>query len=139
MHRRQIETAGEHFHQFFAVVGDAAARAAQSERWANDDREADLAGKLDAVFKVADERRLRHVEPDALHRIFEKQTVFGLFDGADLRANEMHVVLFKHAAVGEFDGKIERRLSANRWENGKARSGRQFALDANDLFEILAS
>src|SRR4029077_9447555 len=46
---------------------------------------------------------------------------------------------FKHAAVSELNRKVERRLSANRRQNGKARCGRHLALDTNDLFEILAS
>src|ERR1700682_1593230 len=51
----------------------------------------------------------------------------------------MHVVLSNHAAVREFDSEVKRSLSANRWENGKARCGRHLALDTNDLLEILAS
>ncbi len=99
-----------------------AAGAAERERRANDDRKTDLAGELDAIFQIVDERRFRHVEADALHGIFEKQPVFGLLDGADLRADQMHVVFFEHAAVGEFDGEIERGLSANRGQNGEARA-----------------
>ncbi len=56
MYRRKVETTGEHFHQFFAVVGNSSARAAERERGTNDDRKTDLAGELDAVFKVANER-----------------------------------------------------------------------------------
>ena len=55
------------------------------------------------------------------------------------RANQMHVVFFKHSAVGKFDGKIERGLSAHGRQNSEARTGRHLSLDANDLFEILAS
>src|ERR1700687_62393 len=51
----------------------------------------------------------------------------------------MHVVLFKHAAVREFDGEVKRGLSTNRWENRKTRARRHLALNANDLFEIFAS
>ena len=138
MHGREIEAAGEHFHQLFAVVGDAAAGAAERKRGTNDDREPDLAGELDAIFQVVDERRLRHIQPDALHRVFEKQTVFRLLDGADLRAYQSDVVLIEHAAVGQFDGEVERRLSSNGGQNGKTRAGRHLPLDANDLFKILA-
>ncbi len=50
----------------------------------------------------------------------------------------MHVVLFKHAAVSEFNGEVERGLTADRWENGKARARRHLPLDADDLFKIFA-
>ena len=67
----------------------------------NDDGESDFAGELDAVFQIVDERRFRHIEPDALHGVFKNQAVFGLLDGADLRSNQMDVVLFEHAAVSQ--------------------------------------
>ena len=57
---------------------------------------------------------------------------------AMLRADQMHVVFFEHAAVGEFDGEVERGLSADGGQNGKSRAGRHLALDADDLFEIFA-
>ena len=108
-------------HQFFAVVSNAAAGAAERERWADDDRESDLAGELEAVFQIVDQRRFRHVEADPLHRIFEEKTVFGLLDGVELRANELHVVLFEDAGVGELDGEIQRGLSADRGQHGETR------------------
>ena len=55
-----------------------------------------------------------------------------------LRADQLDVVLFEHAAVGKLDGEVERGLSADGGQNGKARAGRQLALDANDLFQIFA-
>ena len=55
-----------------------------------------------------------------------------------LRADQLDVVLFEHAAVGEFDGEVERGLSANGGQHGEARAGRHLALDANDFFEIFA-
>ena len=54
--RREIEAAREKFQQLFAVVGDAAAGAAQRERGAQDDRETDLAAEVDAVFQIVDQR-----------------------------------------------------------------------------------
>ena len=114
MNRREIESAGEQFQQLFAVVGDAAAGSAERERRTQDDREADLAAEVEAVFQIVDQRRLRDVEADGGHRIFEEQAVFGLLDRAQLRADELHVVLLEHAAVGEFDREVQRRLSADR-------------------------
>src|SRR5215470_6715182 len=46
MHRRKIQAARQDFQQLFAVVGNAAAAAAQRERRTDDERESDLAGKV---------------------------------------------------------------------------------------------
>ena len=82
--------------------------------------------------------RLGHVEADLLHRVFEEEAVFGFLDGLDIGADEIDVVLVEHAAVGEFDGEVERGLSANGGQNGEACARRHLALDADDLFQILA-
>src|ERR1035441_8649596 len=132
MDGRQIEAAGEDFHQLFAVVGNASAGAAECEARTDDDWEANLSGEFDAVFQIVDERRFGDVEANALHRVFEKQTVFSLFDGADMSADQNYVVLFQDSAVGEFDGQVECGLSTDRGQNSKARAGRHFALDVNN-------
>jgi len=138
MHRRKVEAAGEDFHQFLAVVGDAAAGASEREAGTDDDRKADFAGEFEAVFKVVDERGFRHVEADALHRVFEEETVFGFLDSGDIGADQVHVVLVEHAAVGKLNGQVERGLAADGRQHGKTCAGRHFALDADDLFEIFA-
>ena len=95
--------------------------AAQGERWADDDRESDLAGELEPIFSVVDQRRLGNVEPDPLHRVFEDEAVFGLLDGLNVRADQCHVVLFEHATVGKLDREIQRGLSANGGQHGEIR------------------
>ena len=54
--RREIEAAREQFQQLFAVVGNAAAGAAERERGTQNDREADLAAEVDPVFQIVDQR-----------------------------------------------------------------------------------
>ena len=61
---REVEAASEEFEQFVAVVGDAAAGAAERERGTEDDRESDLAGEIDPVFQIVDQGGLGHVEAD---------------------------------------------------------------------------
>ena len=119
MDGREIEAARQQFQQLFAVVGDAAAGAAERERRPQDHRETDLAAEVDAVFQIVDQRRLRHVEADGGHRVFEQQAVFGFLDGAELRADELHAVLFQHAAVGQLDREVQRRLSADGGQQGE--------------------
>ena len=123
VNRREIEAARQQFQQLFAVVGNAAAGAAERERRPQDHREADLAAEVDAVFQIVDQRRFRHIEADGGHRIFEQQAVFGLLDGAELRADQLHVVLFEHAAIGQLDCKVQRGLSADRGQQREDAAG----------------
>src|ERR1700689_5210204 len=51
----------------------------------------------------------------------------------------MHVVLFKHAAGGKFENKIDGGLPSERRQNCKARARRKLPLNTNDLFKIFAS
>ena len=59
----------------------------------------DLAGKFQAVFQIVHQRRLGNIEADFLHRVFEVKTVFRLLDGRHIRADQLYVVLLKHAAI----------------------------------------
>ena len=97
-----------------------------------------FSGELKPIFQIVDQRRLGNVEADLLHGIFEEEAVFGLLDGADLRADKMNVVFLQNAAVGEFNSEVQRGLSANGRQNSEASAGRQFALHANNFFQIFA-
>ncbi len=74
------------------------------------------------------------------HRVFEQQAVFGLLDGAELRADELHAVLLEHAAVGQLDREVQRGLSADgrqqREDAGRAARLQHLGFDADDLFQI---
>ena len=74
------------------------------------------------------------------HRIFEQQAVFGLLDGAKLRADELHAVLLEHAAVGQLDREVQRGLSADRRQQrkdaGLAARLQHLGFNADDLFQI---
>ena len=65
----------------------------------------------------------------------KQQPVFGLLDGLDLRADQLHAVLVEHAAFGQLDRKIQRRLPANGRRSKPASAARA---RADDLFQILA-
>ncbi len=138
--RREIEAAGEDLHQLFAVVRDAAAGAAEGEAGADDDRKAQLGGELKAVADIVDEHRLRHVEANLVHRVFEEETVFGLLDGFELCADEFDVEFVEDAGVGEIDGKVEGGLAADGGKNGEgagcAGGLQHLDFNAQDLFEI---
>jgi hypothetical protein len=70
-HSCTVEAAGENFHQFFAVVGDAAAAAAQSETGADEHGEADFSGEVETVAQIVDQRGAGDVQTDADHRVLE--------------------------------------------------------------------
>ena len=135
---REIEAARQQFHEFFAIEGNAATCAAQRERWPNDDREADFSGEFEAVFEIVNERGLGNVEADLLHRVFEEEAIFSLLDRRDVCADEKRVVFVEHAAVGEFDRKVERGLSADGGQNSETCAWRHLALDTDDFFQVLA-
>jgi hypothetical protein len=130
VHRRKRQAALQNLRQFLLVVGDAAAGAAQGEAGAQNARVAHAGGELLPALEGSDELRLRRLQADPAHGVFEEQTVFGLFDGVDLGADQLHAVFFEHPRFRQFHRQIQRRLAAHR---GKQRVG-PFAAD--DLFEI---
>ena len=123
MYRREVEAARQDLQHLFTVVSNAAARAAQRERRTDDDREANLAGKVESVFQIVCQCGLRNVEADLLHRIFEEQPVFSLLDRSQLRADELNIVFFEDAGIGEFHREVERSLSTH----GRKQSEAAFA------------
>ena len=127
---RKIDAAFENLFEFFAIVSNAAAGAAHGEAGAQDDGIADAFGKFQAVVEIVDELRLRHVEADFLHRIFEEETVFGFFDGFDFGADEFDFVFIEHACFGKFDGEVQSGLAA---DGGEQRIGTLFANDLSGV------
>ncbi len=89
------------------------------KRGADDDREADLGGEVEAVAKIVDQGGARHVEADAGHRILEEEAVFGFLDGFEFGADELDVVLVENAGVGEVNGEVERGLPADGGQHGE--------------------
>ncbi len=102
---------------------------------------AELAGEVEAVAQVVDERGARNFEADADHRVFEEQTVFGLLDGFELGADQLDVVAVENAGVGQIDGEIERGLAADGRQQrelaGLRIRGEHFRFNADDFFDVL--
>ena len=142
VHRREIEAAAENLQQLFPVIGDAAAGAAERERWTNHHRKTDLAGEVETIFEVIHQRRFGHIETDFGHGVFEEQPVFRHLDGPELRANQFDVVFLQHAGIGQLYCQIKRGLSADGGQQGKnspaGDAGAHLRFNANDLFQILA-
>ena len=88
-------------YEILAVVRDAAACAAQRETGPQDHGIADALRERESVLDVVHQLRLRRIQADLPHRIFEQQPVFGLLDGFDFRADQLHAVLVEHAGFGQ--------------------------------------
>ena len=74
--------------------------------------------------------RVRRLQADLAHGVFEQQAVFGLLDGVDLGADQLHAIVIEHARLGQFHRKIQAGLPA---DGGEQRIG---PLLADDLFQI---
>ena len=91
---------------------------------------ADALGEFQPAVDAVDELRSRRFEADLAHRVLEQQAVFGLLDGVDLGADQLHAVLVEHAGFGQLHREVQAGLPA---DGGEQRVG---PLAADDLFEV---
>ena len=112
---RGVEAALDDLGELLAVVGDAAARAAQREGGRM------IAGRPDvlrapASASCAGVRRARdfgRLEADPGHRLAEQLAVLGLVDHRRLGADHLDAELGEHAHAVEVERGVERRLPAH--------------------------
>ena len=97
--RAELEAALGEIAEFLDVVSDAAADAAERERWPDDQREAERPRELDRFGERACQPALRHVEADLAHRVLEQLPVLGDLDRLDRGADQLDVVLLEHAGA----------------------------------------
>ena len=123
--RRGVDAGDGHGLVLFAVVGDAAAGAAEGEGGADDRREADVLDDVHRLLVVVGQAAARHGEADAFHRLLEQGAVLGLLDGRELGADQLDAVLLQGAVLGH----RHRGLSAV-WPPrvGSSASGRSFSM-----------
>ncbi len=69
-------------------------------------------------FDIVDKQRLRHVEADLLHGVFEQEPVFRLLNGVDFGADEFDAVFFENACFRQFHRQIKGGLAP---DGGKQR------------------
>ena len=110
---REVDAALQNLFELFTVVSDAAAGTAHSEAGTQDDGIADAVREVETRFNVVDELRLRHVEADFAHRIFEQEAIFRFLDGVDLGADQFDAVLVEHARLSELNREVEAGLAAD--------------------------
>ena len=111
---RGIEAACDDGLELLAVVGDAAARAAEREGRADDAGETKRHLDRERVLEAARHRSARRLETDLAHRIAEQFAVLGHIDGLARGADHLDAEPFEHALADEIKRGVERRLPAHR-------------------------
>ena len=112
---RKFHAALGEFLEFLAVVGDAAAGAAERERGPDDEREpADLVGDGAGFVHVVRRAGDGTSRPMDSIRSLNDLPVFALVDGFGLGADHFDAVFFQHAAAVQGHGGVERGLAAER-------------------------
>ncbi len=111
--RRRVETALADLEKLLAVVGDAAAGAAERERRTQDRRKADFRLRLPGAVEIVHEHRARHRKADAAHGIAELLTVLGFVDGFTRGPDHLDREGREHALAIQIERAVERRLAAH--------------------------
>ena len=96
------------------VVGDAAARAAEREGGADDQRQADVVEHLAGVVHVVDDAAARDLQADLDHQVFEDLAVLAAMDRVAVGADHLHAVLREDALVEAGHAGVQARLPAER-------------------------
>ena len=115
VHGRKFDAVlGDGF-KLLLIVTDAAARAAEGERRANDERKlADLFRNVAGFIQIVCDAGDGNVESDLKHQFLEREAVFALVDGFGFRADHFHIVAGERAVFVEGHRGVQRRLAAER-------------------------
>jgi len=120
----QIHAAPGNLLELVAVVGDAAAGAAEREGGADDERKtANLFRHGAGFIHVMRRAGNRDIQANGEHQLFEGFAVFAFVDGLGLGADHFHAILFENAGAVQGHGKIERGLAAERGEQDELGAG----------------
>ena len=113
--------------ELLAVVGDAAAGAAQRERRPDYRGQADLGQGLARVLGRAHDVAFGQIEPDLEHGLAEQAPVLRLVDGRVRGTNQLHAHPIQRPVARQRHGDVERGLPAH------GRQERVGALSRDDL------
>ncbi len=122
---RGIEAAGHDGLELLAVVGDAAAAAAQGERGPDHRRKADLGLYRERLLHAVGDARAGALEPNVGHGAPEELAVLRHVDGALRGADHLDVVLLENPLAHQIERGVEGGLSAHR----RQQRARTFLLD----------
>ena len=132
-----IDAAFDDFEIFFAVIGNAATRAAHGEGGADDGGKADGFQRVECLTQIMGQARARRFQPDLGHGLAELFAVLGLVDDMRLGADHLHIPFFQHTHFIEGKCCVECRLAAHGRKQHKLFVGALGALlldDAGDHF-----
>ncbi len=126
-HRRGVHARAAVIFVFGAVVGHAAAGAAEGKGGADDRRKADLFKRVHrqrkarlevfaalGILRRGHDGRLGVLDAEAVHRLAEQLAVFGHLDGLALGADHLDVEFLENAHIGQRERGIEAGLPAHR-------------------------
>ncbi len=113
VHGREREPAPDDGVEVILVEGDTAARAAERERRADDDRIAERHRDGACLVEGSGDPRAQNFDADLLHGLLEEEAVLAEPDGADGSPERLDVVLREDAGLVEGHRKVERRLAAD--------------------------
>ena len=99
-------------------AGDAATAASEGEGRADDGRQAELVEVAQRLLDAGHDRVLGGPQPGLLHRLVKQLTVLGAVDRVVVGADQFHVELGQCAVVVQRLGEVQRRLSAERRQQG---------------------
>ena len=128
---RSLQTALANDFEFFGVVGNTAARAAQGEAGTNDGGEAQGLLNVPRFFHAVGNAGTGRSQTNLGHGVLELQSVFGFVNGFGRGANQLDFVFFEHAVVPQVQSAVERSLATH---GGQDRIG---ALFGDDLLNRL--
>src|SRR5690606_33047508 len=130
------QAAGDDVLELLAVVGDAAAGAAEGEGGADDGGQADLVEEGEGVVEGGDGLCLGETEPDLFADLAELVAVLGAMDDAPVGADHLDVELGEGAGVPEVAGDVEGGLAAEGGED-RVDGGSEVAFLLDDLADGL--
>ena len=128
---RGFQAAGDDLFEFLAVVGDAAAGAAEGEAGADDGGQAGGGERGARFLQRMRDGGARRFDADRGHRIAELQPVLGAFDHLGAGADQFDVVACQRAGARKLHGGVERGLAAH------GRQQRVGLLARDDAFDDL--
>ena len=129
---RKMQPLRQNFLELLLRLGDAAARAAERIRRADDYRVADFFGKSDAVLQICNDFTRRNRLICTLHQLLEAVTILALFYRCNARADDAHIILVQNPAVIELAGEVQSRLSAHSGNNAVRALALDYLLDILD-------
>ncbi len=116
--RGRVQAPFAHLDELLAVVGDAAAAAAEGEGRPHDGGKSDVGLGRARRLEIVHQHRPRHVETDACHRFTELLAVLGLVYGFARRTDHLHAEGRQHALPIQIQGAIQCGLTAHGRQQG---------------------